>query len=138
MARRSFLDTNVLIYSVDQADPAKQERALDIIALHAKARTGVISTQVLQEFFSAATRKLGIPALQARQHLREFRVFDIVQITPEIIEEGVDCFILNKISFWDGLIIASAVAAKCVEVISEDLSDGQSIQGVAVTNPFRI
>lgn len=137
MARRSFLDTNVLIYSVDGADTAKQEIALGLIAQHAKERTGVISTQVLQEFYSAATRKLGIAPLQARQHLRDFRVFDIVQVTPGIIEEGVDCSILNTISFWDGLIVASASAAKCVELISEDLADGQVIEGLVVRNPFR-
>lgn len=137
MARRCFLDTNVLIYSVDRADLAKQDTALGLIAQHAKERSGVISTQVLQEFFSAATRKLGIAPLQARQHLRDFRIFDIVQVTPEIIEEGVDCSILNTISFWDGLIIASASAAKCAELISEDISDGQIIQGIAVRNPFR-
>lgn len=137
MARRCFLDTNVLIYSVDRADLAKQDTALGLIAQHAKERSGVISTQVLQEFFSAATRKLGIAPLQARQHLRDFRIFDIVQVTPEIIEEGVDCSILNTISFWDGLIIASASVAKCAELISEDISDGQIIQGIAVRNPFR-
>ncbi len=81
MGDRSFLDTNVLIYSVDQSDHGKQERALGLIARHAKERTGVISTQVLQEFFSAATRKLEIAPLQARQQLRDFRVFDIVQVT---------------------------------------------------------
>jgi len=136
MAQRSFLDTNVLIYSVDRADPAKQETALGLIARHAKERTGVISTQVLQEFYSAATRKLGIAPLQARRHLRDFRVFDIVQVTPEVIEEGVDCSILNTISFWDGLVVASAATAKCAELLSEDLSDGQIIQGVTVRNPF--
>jgi len=136
MAKRSFLDTNVLIYSVDRADPAKQTIALGLIARHAKDRTGVISTQVLQEFLSAATRKLGIEPIQARQHLRDFRVFDIVQVTPGIIEQGVDCSILNTISFWDGLIVASAAAAKCAELLSEDLANGQIIQGVAVRNPF--
>ncbi|MCX6866014.1 MAG: PIN domain-containing protein [Verrucomicrobia bacterium] len=100
MARRCFLDTNVLIYSVDRADPAKQATALGLIARHAKERTGVISTQVLQEFYSAATRKLGIEPIQAREQLRAFRVFDIVQVTPAIIEEGVDCSILNRISYW--------------------------------------
>ena len=136
MARRSFLDTNVLIYSVDRADAAKQAIALGLIARHAKARTGVISTQVLQEFYSAATRKLGIEPIQAREQLRAFRVFDIVQVTPAIIEEGVDCSILNLISFWDGLIVASASAAKCAELLSEDLADRQIIQGVTVRNPF--
>lgn len=137
MAQRSFLDTNVLIYSVDRADARKQEIALGLIAQHAKERTGIVSTQVLQEFYSAATRKLGIAPLQARQHLRDFRVFDIVQVTPEIIEEGVDCSILNTISFWDGVIIASASAAKCAELLSEDLAHGQIIQGLTVRNPFR-
>jgi len=136
MAKRSFLDTNVLIYSVDRAEPAKQAVALGLVARHAKERTGVISTQVLQEFYSAATRKLGIEPIQARQQLRDFRVFDIVQVTPGIIEEGVDCSILNTLSFWDGLIIASASAAKCAELLSEDFADSQIIQGVAVRNPF--
>jgi predicted nucleic acid-binding protein len=136
MARRSFIDTNVLIYSVDRADPAKQAIALGLIGRHAKERTGVISTQVLQEFYSAATRKLGIEPIQAREQLRAFRVFDIVQVTPAIIEDGVDCSILNTISFWDGLIVASASAAKCAELLSEDLADRQIIQGVAVRNPF--
>jgi len=136
MARRSFLDTNVLIYAVDRANPAKQAIALGLIARHAKERSGVISTQVLQEFYSAATRKLGINPIQARQQLRDFRVFDIVQVTPAIIEDGVDCSILNLISFWDGLIVASASAAKCAELLSEDLADRQIIQGVAVRDPF--
>jgi predicted nucleic acid-binding protein len=136
MAARSFLDTNILIYSVDRADPAKQDTALELIARHAKDRTGVISTQVLQEFYSAATRKLGIEPLQARQHLRDFRVFDIVQVTPAIIEEGIDCSILHQLSFWDGLILAAAATAKSTELLSEDLSHEQRLQGISVRNPF--
>lgn len=88
MPAKTFLDTNILIYSIDRADPAKQEMAIGLIETHAKARTGVISTQVLQEFHSAATRKLGITAADSRQFLRDFRVFDIVQITPEIISRA--------------------------------------------------
>lgn len=100
-------------------------------------KTGVISTQVLQEFFSAATRKLGISPLQARQHLSDFRVFDIVQVTPHIIEEGVNRSILNSLSFWHGLIEASASAAKCTELLTEDLADGQIREGISIKNPFR-
>ena len=136
MAARSFIDTNILIYSVDRADPAKQNTALELIARHAKDRTGVISTQVLQEFYSAATRKLGIEPLQARHHLRDFRVFDIVQVTPAIIEEGIDCSILHQLSFWDGLILAAAATAKSKELLSEDLSHEQNLQGITVRNPF--
>jgi len=137
MARRSFFDTNVLIYSVDSADSARQGVALEVIERHARGKTGVISTQVLQEFYSATTRKLGIEPLQARRIVRDFQIFDIVQVTPEIIEEGIDCSILNTISFWDGLIVASASTARCSEILSENLADGQTIQGVSVRNPFR-
>jgi len=137
MGARSFLDTNVLIYAIDRADPAKQDIALELIARHAKERSGVISTQVLQEFYSASTRKLGIAPLQARQHLRDFRVFDIVQVTPAIIEEGVDCSILQQVSFWDGLIAAAARTASASEILSEDLNDGQRLLGLTVRNPFR-
>jgi len=136
MAARSFLDTNILIYSVDRADPAKQDTALELIARRAKDRTGVISTQVLQEFYSAATRKLGIEPLQARQHLRDFHVFDIVQVTPAIIVEGIDCSILHQLSFWDGLILAAAVTANSTDLLSEDLSHEQKLQGITIRNPF--
>ena len=136
MAARSFLDTNLLIYSVDRADPAKQNTALELIARHAKNRTGVISTQVLQEFYSAATRKLGIEQAQARKHLRDFRVFDIVQVTPAIIEEGIDCSVLHQLSFSDGLILAAAATANSTELLSENLGHAQKLQGITIRNPF--
>ena len=136
MAARSFLDTNVLIHSIDRANPDKKDTALELIARHAKERTGIISTQVLQEFYSAATRKLGVEPLQAKQHLRDFRIFDIVQVTPAIIEEGIDCSIIHQLSFWDALIIATAATAASSELLSEDLNHGQTIQGITVHNPF--
>lgn len=137
MPVRSFIDTNVLLYAVDRADPAKQLVALDLIASHARNRTGILSTQVLQEFYSAATRRLGIEPLQARQHLRDFRIFDIVQLTPEMIDEGVGLSILNQLSFWDSLVLAAAITATAGELLSEDLNDGQTIHGVTIRNPFR-
>jgi predicted nucleic acid-binding protein len=121
---------------VIRAAPAKQNTTLDLIARHAKDRSGVISTQVLQEFYSAATRKLGIEPLQARQHLRNFRVFDIVQVTPAIIEEGIDCSILHQLSFWDGLILAAAAMANSTELLSENLNHQQKLEGITIRNPF--
>lgn len=133
---RTFIDTNILLYAIDRADPVKQEIAIRLIETHAKNRTGIISTQVLQEFHSAATRKLGIDAKVSRQHLRDFRVFDIVQITPELIETGIDTSLLHQTSFWDGLILAAASAANANELLTEDLSHGQTIDGITVRNPF--
>ncbi len=137
MAIKTFIDTNILVYSVDRADPVKQEIALGWIAKLAKEKCGLISTQVLQEFYSAATRKLGIEPMIARQQVRGFQVFDIVVVTPEIIEEGIDCSIASQLSFWDGLIVASAACTKCKELLSEDMGDGQVLNGCRVRNPFR-
>lgn len=136
MATRVFIDTNVLVYSIDRADPAKRKQALDWIATLARTSAGVISTQVLQEFYSAATRKLGVDPLVAKEHVKNFAIFDIVVVTPEIISEGIDFSILDQLSFWDGLIVAAATTAGCTELLSEDMSDGRDIRGVTVRNPF--
>jgi len=136
MAATTFLDTNILICSADRADPAKQQTAIALIAEHATQRTGVISTQVLQEFYSAATRKLGIPPAVAKKHLQDFQIFDIVQVSPRTIEQGIDASVLHNISFWDGLIIAAASTANATELLSEDLNHTQTIEGIKIRNPF--
>jgi predicted nucleic acid-binding protein len=136
MAANIFIDTNILIYSVDRADPGKQNIAIATIAHHATNRSGVISTQVLQEFYSAATRKLGISPIIAKKHIQDFQIFDVVQLSASIIEQGIDISIFHKISFWDGLIIASASNASASELLSEDLNHGQNIEGISIINPF--
>jgi len=136
MAATTFLDTNILIYSVDRADSSKQETAIALIAKHATNRTGVISTQVLQEFYSAATRKLGITPDTAKKHLQDLQIFDVVQVTQSMIEQGIDVSTRHNISFWDGLIIAAASTAHATELLSEDLNHGQDIEGIQIKNPF--
>jgi predicted nucleic acid-binding protein len=136
MSASTFIDTNILIYSVDRADPDKRETAITLIAEHATRRTGIISTQVLQEFYSAATRKLGIEPAAAKRHLQDFQIFDVVQVTPQMIENGIDTSILHNISFWDGLILAAASAANATELLTEDLSHTQKIEGITIHNPF--
>jgi predicted nucleic acid-binding protein len=96
----------------------------------------VISTQVMQEFYVAATRKLGVPPLAAKGVLKTFSVFDTVQVSPAIIQDAVDCSILNQLSFWDSLILAAAASAGCSTVLSEDMNPGQVVLGVKVQNPF--
>ena len=136
MAATTFIDTNILIYSVDRADPVKREIAISIIAEHAANRTGVISTQVLQEFYSAATRKLGIHPSAAKKHLQDFQIFDVVQVSPTTIEQGIELSTLHQLSFWDGLIIAAAATANATELLSEDLNHNQTIEGISIRNPF--
>ncbi|MDE0834811.1 MAG: PIN domain-containing protein [Akkermansiaceae bacterium] len=136
MPAKTFLDTNILIYSIDRAYPSKQETAISLIATHAKQRSGIISTQVLQEFYSAATRKLGVPPTLAKQYLTDFRIFDIVQVTPDIIESGIASSILHQLSFWDGLILAAASTANTDILLTENLNHDQTIQGIKIQNPF--
>jgi predicted nucleic acid-binding protein len=136
MPGRVFLDANVLVYAQDMAAPEKQRKSRETIGRLAEAADGVISTQVLQEFYVAATRKLGVAPLAAKGVLKTFAVFETVQVSPALIQEAIDCSILNELSFWDALILAAAASAGCSTVLSEDLNAGQVILGVKVQNPF--
>jgi predicted nucleic acid-binding protein len=136
MSARVFLDTNIFVYAHDTASPDKQRKSREIIMQLADSVSGVISTQVLQEFYVAATRKLGVDPLVAKGILKTFAVFDIVQVSAPLIHEAIDCSILNQLSFWDSLIIASAASASCAFVLSEDLNSSQTVLGVKIKNPF--
>lgn len=136
MPGRVFLDANVLVYAQDAGQPEKQRKSRELIAKLADGADGVISTQVLQEFYVAATRKLRVPPLAAKGVMKTFAVFDTVQISPALIHDAVDCSILNQLSFWDSLILTAAASASCSTVLSEDLNPGQVILGVKVQNPF--
>lgn len=131
-----FIDTNLLVYSMDRHDPGKRDKCRDLLRSLTGENKGVISTQVMQEFYVAVTKKLRADALIVKDILRAFERFEIVMITPEMIYNAIDCGILNRLSFWDSLIIVSAESAKCDLIWTEDLNDGQTIRGVRVQNPL--
>jgi predicted nucleic acid-binding protein len=136
MPGKVFLDVNILTYAHDSGTPDKQRRSRDLIAKVGESGDGVISTQILQEFYVAATRKLGVPPLAAKGVLKTFAVFEIVQVTQDLIEEAIDCSILNELSFGDSLVLAAAAAAGCSTLYTEDLNAGQTILGVRIQNPL--
>ncbi len=137
MTSKVFIDTNILIYAADRHEPAKRKISRNLLKeIAGSEAAGVISTQVLQEFFVTATRKLGIEPLLAKELVHSFKNFEVITIVPTLIEEAVDISILNKISFWDGLIIAAAESARCSSLLSEDLNHNQIIRGVTIINPF--
>ena len=137
MSARSFFDTNVLIYADDQAAPAKQGKALDLVAEHRRARTGVVSMQVLQEYFVTITRKLHVNARVARRKVELLAEFDVA--VPEVADilAAIDLHRLHEFSFWDALILRSAKQAGCSVVFSEDMQDKREIDGVRIVNPFQ-
>ncbi len=137
MPAKVFLDANILVYAQDKGSPKKQQRSRDLLAELINSGNGVISTQVLQEYYVAATRKLGVAPLAAKAVLKTFYAFEVVQVTPALIQEAVDCSILNQLSFWDALIVAAADAAGCTILYSEDFNPGQMILGVKVVNPYK-
>jgi len=133
---KAFLDTNVLAYAADCSLPDKQSRARSLLRELAENSTGVVSTQVLQEFYVTATKKLGIDPLQAKDMVRAFGHYEVVTITPGLIGEAIDCSLLAQLSFWDALIVVAAESARCSQPWTEDLNDGQIIRGVRVRHPF--
>ena len=132
-----FFDTNVLIYASDRHSLEKQQLAREALRSAAKNGTGVISTQVLQEFYAAATRKLGIPPLIAKELMVGFEHMEVVQITPLLIRDAVDTSLANNISFWDALIVIAAKSAACDTLLTEDLNPGQTVVSVRIENPFQ-
>jgi len=136
MSARSFFDTNVLIYADDKAAPAKQRRALGLIAEHRRAGTGVVSLQVLQEYFVTITRKLQVDARTARRKVELLAEFDVA--SPEVADilAAIDLHRLHGFSFWDALILRSAKQAGCSVLFSEDLQQQRELDGVRIVNPF--
>jgi predicted nucleic acid-binding protein len=137
MPARSFFDTNVLIYADDKAAPAKQRRAVDLIVEHRRARTGVVSMQVLQEYFVTITRKLRVDAAIARRKVELLAEFDVA--TPEVsdILAAIDLHRLHGLSFWDALILRAAKQAGCTVVFSEDMQHTRALDGLQIVNPFK-
>jgi predicted nucleic acid-binding protein len=136
MAVRSFFDTNVLIYTDDRSVPAKHRRALELIAEHRRATTGVVSLQVLQEYFVTVTRKLGVEAGVARRKVELLAEFDIA--TPDVsdILGAIDLHRLHGFSFWDALILRSAKQSGCRVLLSENFQHERDVEGLRIVNPF--
>ncbi len=131
-----FLDTNFLVYTIDNHDPAKKKLSRLILEKIINENTPVISTQVIQELFVTLTKKLDIEPLLAKNIIHSFEHLEIVCISMNIIKEAIDCSTVNKLSFWDSLIICAAENAKCELLYTEDLNHGQIIRGIKIVNPF--
>jgi predicted nucleic acid-binding protein len=136
MSDRSFFDTNVLLYADDESAPAKQRRARDLVAEHRRAGTGVISLQVLQEYFVNVTRKLHVDPSTARRKVELLAEFDVAAPVIADILAAVDLHRLHGFSFWDALVLRSAKQSGCRVLFSEDFQHGREIDGVTVVNPF--
>jgi predicted nucleic acid-binding protein len=137
MKERSFIDTNILIYSDDADEPEKQKVALNLLKSGWHNGNAVMSTQVLQEYFSASTRKLKIPAEQAQRKIELLSHLEIASIEHQDIVRAIELHRLHSFSFWDSLIVRMAQKTACAILYSEDMQDGRKIDGVQIVNPFK-
>ena len=133
---RSFIDTNVLVYAEASDAPERQRVALDLLKRLFQTANGVLSTQVLQEYCNVAVKKLKLPTQYIRAQLALYEQFEIVQVTPAIIHDGLDLHQTRSLSFYDAVVVASAQAAGCSVLFSEDMNAGETIGGVRIVNPF--
>jgi predicted nucleic acid-binding protein len=134
-----FVDTNVIVYAYDLDAGRKHQIAIDIMKDLWRSGLGLLSTQTLQEFFVTVTKKISAPvdAPFARETIKRLSKWDTVIINVDTIIEATELHERYKYSFWDSLVVAAALAGGAKTIFSEDLSDKQTIKGVAIRNPFK-
>lgn len=131
-----FVDTNVLIYAVDEAHPKKQAAAAAWRAALWKTQRGRVSFQVLQEFYVKVTQKWPETSGQARAEVRDLLTWNPVAVNSDMMESAWKLQDRFRFSFWDSLIVAAAQAAECRYLLTEDLQHDQELDGLTVVNPF--
>ncbi|MDO8794733.1 MAG: PIN domain-containing protein [Vicinamibacterales bacterium] len=139
MSARCFVDTNILVYAHDRSSGVKRERARAIVDRLWSEQSGILSTQVLQEFCVNARRRAERPVStdELRDILTPYFAWDVIVNTPASVLEALSLERRYQIPFWDALIIRAAQAAGATILYTEDLSDGQIYGSVRVVNPLR-
>ena len=131
-----FIDTNILVYTLDKRDKVKQKKAREILKKIVEVHQPVLSTQIIKEFYVVSVSKLKADHLMVKNIIHNFKNMEIVNNDLDLIEQAIDISIISRISFWDSLVVAAAEKSKCDFIISEDLNAGQTYRGVMVINPF--
>jgi predicted nucleic acid-binding protein len=138
MSDRIFVDTNILVYAHDLSAGDRHAKASAVIESLWEAETGVISTQVLQEFYVTVTRKIRNPLkpVEAREIIRNYLAWPLQINDAEMTIWASEIEEKNCLAFWDALIVAAALRLQAQKIITEDLNHGQIIEGILVENPL--
>ena len=133
---RFTLDTNLLVYSIDNAAGARHRLAREIVDRAVECECW-LTLQALGEFYVAATRKgMAPPAEAAAQAADWLELFPTVTASPAALRAALAEATAGRASYWDALLVATAAEAGCTIVLTEDMSDGSILSGVRVHNPF--
>ncbi len=139
MPGRYFLDTSIFVNSFDETARTKSRRAMELIREAVASRRGIVSYQVVQEFFNVALRKFAEPMLHAdaEQYLTiVFRPLLALHSSVPMYQEALALSHRYGLSWFDSLIAAAAMAGECDVLCSDDVEDGQKLGGLLVENPF--
>ena len=139
MNDKIFFDSNILIYAYDTRDSTKQNRAQELLLKATQSQTGVLSAQVLGEFFVVVTRKIPQPmtSSEAAEVIAELGTLEVMWLDFSLVQRAIVTQQKYGTSYWDSLIISAAERAGCVRILSEDLNHGQLYHGIEIQNPFR-
>jgi predicted nucleic acid-binding protein len=134
----TFVDTNVLLYAHDAGETVKQPIARALLEELWADRSGVLSTQVLQEFYVVATRKFDPPMSRsaARELVVLYSTWSVVQVDVELIVDATTLEERASLSFWDALVVEAARRAGATRLVTEDLQGGRRIAGILIEDPF--
>jgi len=139
MSRRFFLDTNIFVYTFDADAPVKAQKAARLIRRAADSGEGIISYQVVQEFYNVALRRFPQPmnVAEAEQYLiTVLRPLMAIHSSPTLYIEALRISEKHRLRWFDSLIVAAALEGQCVTLYTEDLNHGQKIEGLRIENPF--
>jgi predicted nucleic acid-binding protein len=134
-----FLDSNVVIYGLDSAFPKKNATARKLLGKALASGSGLISFQVVQETLNTVTRKFKAKVTAADAHsLLEHLLIPLMKVSPSagLYREALRLSVRYQFSFYDALIVASALSVNCDRLLSEDLQHGQNVEGLLIVNPF--
>jgi predicted nucleic acid-binding protein len=140
MSDRFFLDTNVFVYTFDAGAQAKAKRSLDLVRQALDSGRGIVSYQVVQEFFNVALRRFTQPlsAAEAEQYLvTVFRPLLAIQSSAALYIEALRISEKYRIGWYDSLIVAAALEGKCGTLYSEDFQHGRNLEGLKIENPYK-
>jgi predicted nucleic acid-binding protein len=136
MSAPVFVDSNVFLYALDEADPKKQQAARNWRAALWRSRRGRVSFQVLGEFYVNAVRKQPAARDEVRAEVRDLLAWNPVIADAALLEQGWKFQDRYQLSYWDALIVAAAKVSACHYLLTEDLQRGQKLEGIEVVNPF--
>lgn len=138
MSDKVFLDTNVVVYAHDSANPEKQARARELLLSGIASGSTCVSAQVLGELFVVLTRKIASPmsTAEAMSVVRAIGRLEVIEIGRLAVELALHLVARTAMAYWDALIVAAARLGGCSILLSEDLQSGQVFDGVTVRNPF--